>query len=676
MKKYTLHEDKEHISTHIDFKGNLNEQQYDVVTKAEGPCLVLAGAGSGKTRTLIYRLAYLIERGVKPHNILLMTFTNKAAREMKERTEELLKYSPRGLWSGTFHHTGNRSLRIYANQIGYERDFGILDEPDSKDLVKACIKKVCGKTKNEKFPKPAVIKTIISLSENTKKPVKDILEDIYPYFMDFGYEIEEIKKLYGKKKKESNNMDYDDLLSKWKLILEKVPEARERFTDQFHYIMVDEYQDTNSIQADIIDILGERHLNILAVGDDAQSIYSFRGATVENILNFPKKFKDSKIFKMETNYRSNPEILDLANDSLENNTNQFYKELKAVKPSAEVPALVEVSDHYMQARFIAQRIRELREEGMRINDIAVLFRAHYQSAELEMELVKRGVPYVVRGGIRFFEQAHIKDALSFLKIIVNPTDVVAWIRALTLCEGIGPGYAEKAYEFFKNSGMDIATFIKAGVPKVLSQKAQGGYLKFKRIMESLVDEDIKECTGDMIEAVLDKGYETHAQANFDNAKDRVDDIHELVNFSHGYENVNDFLSDITLRENFKGETAASVEDNEDQLILSTIHQAKGLEWETVFVIGLCEGQFPHAKSYGDDAQIEEERRLFYVAVTRAKKYLHLMHPMTRYDFKQGTVIAKRSRFLEELNSSSYEVWQTETQSRFDEYRGDENIIEM
>ncbi|MBD3426634.1 MAG: AAA family ATPase [Candidatus Omnitrophica bacterium] len=662
MKKYVLHEPTGKVETHIDFKGNLNQQQYEVVTRAEGPSLVLAGAGSGKTRTLIYRLAYLLERGVPPQNILLMTFTNKASREMRDRTEMLLKYRPKGLWSGTFHHVGNRSLRMYASHLGYKRDFGILDQHDSKDLIKACMKKIGTRAKEERFPKPSVIQSIISFSVNTKMSLDDVLEEKYPYFEKFSKEIRAISDLYEKKKKESNNMDYDDLLSKWKWLLENVPSARKRFTEQFRYIMVDEYQDTNYLQAEIIDMLAAHHKNVLVVGDDAQSIYSFRGARVDNILNFPKKFPDANIYKLETNYRSSPEILDLANDSLVNNRNQFEKTLRAVNPSLEKPALVEVKDLYSQAAFIAQRVLELREEEMELKDMAVLFRAHYQSAELQMELVKRGIPYIVRGGIRFFEQAHIKDVLAYMKITVNPTDEIAWMRVLTLCPGIGPGYAERIYENFRKTGMELSDFVKKDITGVVPKRAQNGYSRFSRIMRHITAHEGEMTPGEIISSILDAGYQTHILANYENAKDRVDDIHELINFSHDYASANEFLNDITLRESFRGETVTTTGEDDEHLVLSTIHQAKGLEWDAVMIIGLCEGQFPHPKAMGEESEMEEERRLFYVAATRARKYLYMIHPVTRYDYQMGTVVARRSRFLEELSPGDYEVWEVDSSS--------------
>jgi DNA helicase II / ATP-dependent DNA helicase PcrA len=662
MKKYILHPSHGEIETHIDFKGNLNEKQYEVVTRAEGPCLVLAGAGSGKTRTLIYRLAYLLERGVPPGKILLMTFTNKAANEMRSRTEMLLGYQPKGLWSGTFHHVGNRSLRMYARELGVSPDFGILDQKDSSDVIKACIKKARGKTKDPEFPKASVLQSIISLSANTGSSIADIVDKRYPYFLRVLEEIKSVNSMYAAKKKESGNMDYDDLLSKWKWLLENVPSARDRFSSQFEYIMVDEYQDTNFLQADIVDILGSRHGNVLVVGDDAQSIYSFRGARVENILSFPEKFKDTKVFKLETNYRSTPDILDLANDSLSRNRAQFKKELKAVNPRIDAPALVEVKDLYSQASFVAQRALEMMsEDSAGAGDIAVLFRAHYQSAELEMELTKRGIPYVVRGGIRFFEQAHVKDVLSYLRVVSNPTDETAWLRVLALCPGIGPGYAEKIYSAFRSSGRPLMPYIRSqDLSGTIPLKAREGYKFFSKIMRKLTDPAMGDVPGNMIEAVLEQGYETYLLATFDNAKDRIDDIHEVVNFSHSYSALRDFLNDITLRESFKGEVSDNPEGG--SLILSTIHQAKGLEWDTVMVIGLSEGQFPHPKAMGEDAEMEEERRLFYVAVTRARKYLYLIHPAMRYDHREGLIFSKRSRFLEELDPAFYELWEVSSSS--------------
>jgi len=658
--KYTLKEPVPSAIRRIDYRKDLNDEQYAVVTSAEGPCLVLAGAGSGKTRTLIYRLAYLLERGVSPESILLVTFTNKAARNMQDRVEMLLKTKPRGLWNGTFHHIGNRSLRKYAESVGYKPDFGILDEEDSRSLIKVCLGSFIASSSKERFPKPGVMQAIISYSVNANVEIGKVLASSYPYFEKFAQELKQVKELYDARKRKSNTMDYDDLLVNWLRLVKRDERARAKFAQQFRYILVDEYQDTNIIQSEIIRHLGSVHRNILVVGDDAQAIYSFRGATVRNILDFPRQYPDAKIFKLETNYRSSPEILDLANDSIAHNKDQFRKILHAQNPPFEKPVLIEPRDLHCQAAFIAQRILEMRDDGVELPDIAVLFRAHYQAAELEMELVKRGIPYIVRGGIRFFEQAHIKDTLSYLKILVNPNDEVAWMRALSLQVGIGPAYADRLYRKFLECGMDFRKFFSKEHEQGLPKSIQPGFRKFKAIIDLMLGAGGSQMKPDeAIRIVLEHGHEMYILANFDDGKDRLDDLYELVNFAHTYRSIKVFLQDVTLREGFKGETVNGVPSNDEYLILSTIHQAKGLEWKAVFVIGLCEGQFPHPKSYEDAVDLEEERRLFYVAITRTKQHLYLVHPITRYDYHMGMVISRKSLFLEELLPEYYTVWELE-----------------
>lgn len=674
--KYKLKEPVERASTSIDYRKDLNDEQYEVVTKAEGPCLILAGAGSGKTRTLIYRVAYLIEHGVSPRNILLVTFTNKAARNMQDRLEMLLKASPKGLWSGTFHHIGNRVLRLYAKELGYHDDFGILDEEDSRDLIKACVKSLGPQSGEERLPKPAVIKAVISFSINARVDIGKVLRKQYPYFAHLEDYARKVKKLYEARKRQSHTMDYDDLLAKWLLLLETVPAARQRFTGQFGSILVDEYQDTNFLQSEIIrNLVGERR-NVLVVGDDAQAIYSFRGATIKNILDFPKVYPDAKIFRLETNYRSTPQILELANDSISKNRDQFPKHLRSVKPAFERPVVVQPRDLSAQAAFVVQRILELRDEGVELSRMAVLFRAHYQAAELEMELVKRDIPYVVRGGVRFFEQAHIKDALSFLKVAVNPLDEISWLRALALQPGIGIGYADRLFKEFIDSKGTLEQVAGPKFGTVLPERARHGLKKFKKILKPLLDEEIKKAPEDALSSVLENGYEEYVLAHFENGKDRVDDLKELVNFAHGYRSVKSFLTDVTLRESFKGETLDGAPSHDEFLVLSTIHQAKGLEWNAVFVIGLCENQFPHPKSFEDPVELEEERRLFYVAVTRAEGRLYLIHPLTRYDHQMGTVIARRSLFLEELSEDLYDVWELESEGNVRDEGAVERVIEL
>ena len=416
MDEYILKNQEPNYGFKINYRAELNEEQYQVVTQGDGPCLVLAGAGSGKTRTLVYRVAYLLEKGANPNSILLVTFTNKAAREMTGRLELLLKDQVKGLWSGTFHHIGNRLLRTYGQAIGLNPNFNILDNEDSKSLIKACRQSVS--LPNDKyFPKADLIHKIISLSVNSKNNISDLINRRFSQ-IDENYIplIEKIGNLYQARKKQANALDFDDLLSEWNRLLLESESVREKLAKQFKYILVDEYQDTNYIQGEIINHLAGDDQNVLVVGDDSQSIYSFRGAVVENILDFPKNFSQTKTFKLEINYRSTPEILGLANEPIRHNRHKFDKKLRTHKKSGERPALVALDSVDSQADFICQRILDLqKEQRINLNEIAVLFRAHFQSLELELAMNKRNIPYVMRGGLRFFEQAHIKDVVAYLE---------------------------------------------------------------------------------------------------------------------------------------------------------------------------------------------------------------------------------------------------------------------
>lgn len=667
-KKYVLKSASEPLSFTIDYRQELNPSQYEVATQADGPCLVLAGAGSGKTRTLIYRVAFLLEKGVRPEEILLVTFTNKAAQEMRNRVELLLKAKAKGLWCGTFHHIGNRTLRMYGRHIGLSEDFGILDGEDSRDLVKACVKSLDVRTLEGRFPKPGVVQSILSFAVNAKKSVTEVVTRNYPYLSQCVREFERIKTLYEEKKRKTNNLDYDDLLVKWIELLQRSPEVRDKLSRQFRYCLVDEYQDTNRLQHEAIQLLSGHHKNLLVVGDDAQSIYSFRAAEVQNILRFPEDYANSRIFKLETNYRSTRPILELANQSIQNNVHQFPKTLKSVQPDGSQPQYVRVRDTRQEAAFVAQRILEFTEAGLELGQIAVLFRAHYQAAEIEMELAKRGIAYIVRGGVRFFEQAHVKDVLAYLRIVMNPLDEIAWIRALTLQPGIGPAYAGKIFDLVEKEGGTLQKVAEARFGETLPAKIREAFMGFKRTFRVLLKEGVKEHPDRLIEEVLEQGYNKHVLMNFENARERLEDLRELVNFAHTYKKLKDFLADVTLREGFRGETIveAGAEDPREELVLSTIHQAKGLEWRAVFVIGLSEGLFPHAKSMEKEEELEEERRLFYVASTRAKEDLVLVHPMTRYDYSVGTVINRPSIFITELPSGAYDEIEVEEDRKEEE----------
>jgi len=648
-KQYLLKREKPLKKTKIDYQGQLNPEQFQVVTEAEGPCLVLAGAGSGKTRTLTYRVSYLLEKGIRPENVLLVTFTNKAAHEMVNRTGILLGAKPRGLWAGTFHHIANRSLRIYAEEIGYTPNFTILDEEDSRTLIRSVMASLNIKSGPRRFPLPRVVNALVSFSVNSNKKIEDVVFEKYPYLVEYLDDLKKIAQLYHYRKKTTDSMDFDDLLVNWIELIRKSNKARERFTKQFQYILVDEYQDTNYLQYVIIKELAQHHRNLLVVGDDAQSIYSFRAANLRNLLDFPKDFPECSIYKLETNYRSSPEILGLANEIIKHNQDQFPKVLKASRKDNLTPNVVEAQDLYQQASFCAQRILELRDDGLALNDIAVLFRSRFQVAEVELEMTKRNIPYVVRGGVRFFEQAHIKDVLSYLRVVDNPKDELAWLRILEMQPGIGQVTAAKIAKDMINGKKN---------PEKLPNRMQAPWNALRKILDGISKAELKNDPSGIIKEVLERTYVDYARKVFENAQDRIEDLNQLVNFAHPYDKLATFIHDISLRESFRGESNQEGKPEDDEyLVLSTIHQSKGLEWKAVFVIGVSDNYFPHSKSMTDLASLEEERRLFYVATTRAKDHLYISYPMLQYDSKWGDVIARPSMFIQELPSSVYEKWQ-------------------
>src|SRR3954452_18858893 len=445
-REYTLQ--KPHVAhgVHIDYAAELNEQQFAAVTAPPGPQLIIAGAGSGKTRTLTYRVAYLLENGIDPRNILLLTFTNKAARQMLDRVASLLPFDATGIWGGTFHSIGNRMLRRHGTALGYGGGFSIMDREDQKDLINTVVADLRIDPKELRFPKGDVLAEIFSFVVNTECVMEELLAERFPYFLPLLEKIREVHARYEKKKKATNSMDFDDLLEKTLRMLKQNEEIASFYRRQFQFILVDEYQDTNKIQADFIDILARDHQNVMVVGDDAQSIYSWRGANFQNILEFPQRYPKAQVFRIELNYRSVPEILEVANSAITANVKQFRKNLTATRDSkAMKPALVALNDGSEQAQFVAQRILELRDEGVELNEIAVLYRAHYHAIELQLELSRRGIPYQITSGIRFFEQAHIKDVVSFIRLVANPRDEVAFKRMVKLLPGIGNRSADNLW---------------------------------------------------------------------------------------------------------------------------------------------------------------------------------------------------------------------------------------
>src|SRR5271156_6366115 len=445
---YILQPFRPPIHLQIDYAKELNEQQRAAVTAPPGPALVIAGAGSGKTRTLIYRVAFLLEQGIPPDRILLLTFTNKAAGEMMRRVSDLIGQQLLTLWGGTFHSIGARILRQHADLLGYQRDFSILDRDDARDLIKACVADAGIEIKGTHFPKPEVLNEIFSLAVNTHKTANEILETQFSYFSQFAMQISDLAQRYTKRKRATNAMDFDDLLALWLALLQNHADVREHYQRRFQFILVDEYQDTNKLQGDLIDLLAARHKNVTVVGDDAQSIYAWRGANFLNILEFPKRYPNAKVFKIETNYRSTPEILKVANAAISANRNQFTKNLTPARKSGVKPALVACVDAAQQSAFIAQRVLELHEEGVSMNQVAVLYRSHFHALELQLELTRRQIPFSITSGIRFFEQAHIKDATSYLKLVTNPRDEIAFKRVAQMHPGIAVKGADKLWKIF------------------------------------------------------------------------------------------------------------------------------------------------------------------------------------------------------------------------------------
>jgi DNA helicase-2/ATP-dependent DNA helicase PcrA len=644
----------------LDYEKELNPQQLAVVKVAGGPILVIAGAGSGKTRVVTYRVAYLVETGVAPSNILLVTFTNKAAKEMLRRVELLVPAAigvSGRVWGGTFHHIGNRILRRHAPLVGFHPNYTILDQEDAKTLMEACISDLKLNPKGSRFPRGEVLEDIVGLSVNTHRPIEELVLERYPFFYELLDDIRAVADRYRKRKRELNSMDFDDLLFYWKTLLQEHPEVRTRYGEQFHHILVDEYQDTNHIQAEIIDLLAEGHGNIMVVGDDSQSIYSFRGANFANILSFPDRYPAAKVFKLEINYRSTPEILQLANASIVFNRYQFPKELQTVRPAGAMPSLVPAQDVLEQASFVAQKVAEVRDAGTPLSRIAVLYRAHYHSMELQMELTRRGIPFQVRSGLRFFEQAHIKDVCAYLKVICNPSDELAWKRVLQLYPKVGKATAEKIWRLISAGGSDPRVAVDA---REVAQKIPGGgresWREFTRTIAKLRGPEMISDPGRMIETVLKEGYEAYLHAKYPNYESRTDDLRQLANFAQQYSSGEDFLSELALLTSMEGEDQPVGREEDGTLTLSSVHQAKGLEWSVVFVIWLAEGRFPSLRSLtesGGEGE-EEERRLFYVAVTRARDELYLCYPRFASDRGGRETIQRPSRFISELPGEGYE----------------------
>ncbi|MEO8339794.1 MAG: ATP-dependent helicase [Nitrospirota bacterium] len=626
----------------IDYAAALNAQQLAAVTAGEGPSLVIAGAGSGKTRTLVYRVAYLIDSGIDPSHILLLTFTRKSAQEMLDLAGELIGVRSERVRGGTFHSVANMLLRRYGRSIGLEPGFTILDRGDAEDLIALVRAQLGLNEKDKRFPRKATIAEMFSKAENTLRSLDEIVVEEFDHFSDHLEALGQLQRGYQASKRQRQLVDYDDLLVLLRRLVMEDEGVRRTISSLYRYILVDEYQDTNRLQADVVRHLASTHQNVMVVGDDAQSIYAFRGATFKNIMEFPSLFPGTIIYKLEENYRSTQPILNLANTIIDAATEKYSKHLFTRKIDGPLPVLVEAAGENAQSRFIAQKILELREEGVPLDEMAVLFRSSFHSFDLEIELSRHGLPFVKRGGVKFIETAHVKDLLAHMRVVANPLDVVSWHRVLMLVEGVGPKKAQDV----------LATLVKSDKPYYTLREMTGrsgkGLRDLALTLESLaVAGDLRpsEQVNHMYEYYL-----PILKTQYDDYPKRMRDLDHLQTIAEGYQEVETFLSDLALEPPDGRVAGVEASDRDDErLVLSTIHSAKGLEWQCVFVIWIVDGRFPSVYSFSEEEGLEEERRLFYVSVTRAKRHLYLTYPINVFDRGSGMVLSKPSRFLDPVS---------------------------
>ncbi len=643
----------------IDFRAQLNDEQFNAVTAPAGPLLILAGAGSGKTRTLTYRVAYLLSQGVQPGEILLLTFTNKAAKEMLHRVHELTGKEPRQFWGGTFHSLGHRALRMFGDAIGLSKNFTILDADESESLLKQVVEtedKMFFKDKTN--PRPGPLFSVLSLARNTQESVITTVEKYFPQYSEIKNLFPPFAAAYAKKKREQNVSDYDDLLEDWLGLLTKAPEIAEYFSHRFKHLLVDEYQDTNTLQAQIVDRIAAHH-QVMAVGDDAQCIYSWRGANFENIMTFPERHPGTVIHRIETNYRSTPEILALANGVLmaQPKGRHFDKELRAARGHAQKPFVVQTMDDREQAEFIIKRIRALTEdEGVSMNEIAVLYRSHFLALEVQLALSRTGIPYHITSGVKFFERQHVRDLVGLLRFVYNPSDEQAWQRIAILLPKIGEKGAQKIYavardhaRFMQKDFIDalVTDDVKSKVPKDAKNEWDSFCASLKEVADTMrTDKPYRA-----VEMAVDGWYGDYLRGAFADYIDRLDELKAMVGFAGRFDEMQDLLAQIVL---LNGETSDRQVDPEAEAIkLTTVHQAKGLEYDVVFLIGLADGMFPGRRSI-EAGDVEEERRLFYVAVTRARNELYLSYPRVATKAGPGGMMLTPSRFLAEISPELYE----------------------
>lgn len=630
----------------INYQNLLNPSQYEAASAVEGAYLIIAGAGTGKTRTLVYRVARLVELGVEPQSVLLLTFTRKAAREMLTRAELLLDDRCSKIRGGTFHSFANLTLRKYGKAIGLDPAFTILDQGDSEDVVNLVRSQlgIAGRDK-KRFPNKRTLHKIYSLAVNTERNIYEIVDEEYPHFADELDAIIDIEKVYRSYKKKNNLLDYDDLLVYLRTFLFEQSPAAKSLLSGINFVMVDEYQDTNSIQADIVAGLAQEKKNVMVVGDDSQSIYSFRGANFKNIIRFPNLFDDVKVITLEENYRSTQSILDFANRINEGMIEKYEKDLYTHSTGGELPLIIAAKNENLQSQFVVDKILELNEEGISLNDMAVLFRSSFFSFDLEIELAKANIPFIKVGGMKFVETAHVKDLLALLRIVQNPNDIVSWLRVLMLHDGIGQKTAQK-----------IVDLIDSGTIRLNSPETAFKKHRIKDHVIILFDRlnkmrGSKGMPSEIAQMALEY-YSPIFKETYDDFNKRKKDLDIFLNITGNYRSLDSLLSDMAIEPPIDSVIGTGDEDREEELVtLSTIHSAKGLEWNTVFIIHALDGFFPMNRIANNIEQLEEERRLMYVAATRAKRHLFVSYPMNIYDRETGTTLSKPSRFLKGIDAS-------------------------
>ena len=648
----------------FDLTRELNPQQIAVVEAPPRELLVLAGAGTGKTRTLTYRVARLVAAGCNPERILLCTFTNRAAREMVARVEALLGIDMRRCSAGTFHHIGNRVLRRHGQAIGLSPDFGILDPEDARTLLGSVIAELGIEALSaRRFPTPKVLANLISLATGTRQPLEKVVEQHNLKLLDQAGMMAQVARRFAERKRQMNVCDFDDLLSEWLRLLEdpSLRQVGDELRAAYDHVLVDEYQDINAAQGALCDAMAVGHQSLTCVGDDAQSIYSFRGADFTQIAAFRARHPQADLYKLTINYRSSPQILALANRSIANNRSQYPKELTAVKPAGAVPAVIPLRDVFQQAEFIAQRVLELHHEyDTPLARMAVLYRNHSHSLELQVELTRRQIPFSVRSGLRFFEQAHIKDVCAYLRARQNPQDALSWVRLLRLWPGIGAQTAEQLATFLAQSSGGTSAQRLAEQAARARGRARDALTRLAELWAILEDPSLQS-PGDMIRRVVERHYGEYADRNFPNAAARKDDLEQLAGYAARYPAASEFLGELALVQGISAENVLGAEEPDDKLVLSTIHQAKGLEWPICFVLWLAEGRFPMATAMRQPADIEEERRLFYVAATRAGDELYLSYPVIEETRDGPSHMLRPSKFLLELDTlpAVFDRWQIE-----------------